>query len=602
MKRFVLAVLVSLLAVHGAFAQGPRVDMRPGWLSEAEEISLAREFTSAQGNLAAARSVIRNIAIDIFNAQPNLTPADYYQLVVAGARGLPERLAAAEALNPEHDTELLRLKPLIIEATRAGRLAEAERHQVAFNERFEHFLSESRQRFEAQTLQQAANWQSAGDLATAQAAWRAAAAHYGRAAQAAPESNPHRRWELRVWQGDALYEQGTRFETDALIEARLVYEQAALPLVPRVTDGQGWAMTQVKLGNVLQALGTRQDGQAGLENLAASRAAYERALEVTTRATDAWLWARTQNNLGIVLQVLGARQGGQAGLDTLAASRAAYERALEVQTRATDAQGWAVTQMNLGIVLRVLGERQDGQAGLESLAAARAAFERALEVTTRAADAWLWPRTQNNLGNVLFRLGERQGGQAGLESLEAARAAYARALEVQTRATDAQGWAVTQMNLGIVLQVLGARQGGQAGLDTLAASRAAYERALEVRTRATDAQGWAQTQMNLGIVLRALGARQGGQAGLESLEASRAAYERALEVRTRATDAQGWAETQVNLGALEEAIGDLGGGRAAYARAAAHARAALEVFRDGAHRRIAEANLANAERKLAAAR
>ncbi len=461
MKRFATALILFLFAAHAAVAQAPRADMRPGWLSEAEETQLAN-------NLGAARTVIRNIAIDIFGAQPNLSPADYRQLVEAGVRNLPERLAAAEALNPENDAELLRLKPLIIAATRAGRLAEAERQQVAFNLRFEFFLAETRQRFEAQTLQQAGNWRSAGDLAHAQANWRAAAGHYVRAAEAAPESASELRWFLRLEQALALSEQGQRFDTTALLEAREVIEVRALPLVSRATDAPSWAATQMILGDLLLALGDRQAGAAGLESLNAARAAYQRALEVLTRASNAQGWAVMQMNLGRVLFEMSERQADAAGLESLNAARAAYERALQVQTRTAHARSWATTQLNLGNTLLALGQRQAGAAQLERLNGALAAYEQGLEVITRATDAEVWAMGQIGFGNTLSALGERQAGAAGLERLNAARAAYERALEVLTRATDAQSWAMAQMNLGSLEVTIGDRGGG----------RTAYQRAI----------------------------------------------------------------------------------------------------------------------------
>ena len=434
----------------------------------------------------------------------------------------------------------------------AGRLAEADRLLADISERDLAAMREADAEVERRRLRAVETIASRGQVAYVQASYRTAASHYARAAETAPESARERRWQFRSWQALALLQQGWRFETAALTEARDVFEASALPLAPRSVDPRNWANTQVNLGNVLNSLGERQAGADGLATLAAARQAYERALEVRTRATGAQSWALTQTNLGLVLTSLGERQAGTEGLATLADARQAFERALEVRTRATDAQGWAVTQ--------------------------------------------------TSLGNVFLALGQLQAGAEGLATLAAARAAYESALEVRTRATDPQGWAVTQANFGIVLRTLGERQAGAEGLATLAAARQAHERALEVLTRATDAQRWAQTQANLGNLLRTFGERQAGEEGLATLAAARKAFEMALELRTRATDPQGWAVTRNNLGMLELTIGDRGGGRAAYQRAIGHYRAALEVFTEGEYRRLVLENIAIAEAYAAAAR
>ena len=71
-------------------------------------------------------------------------------------------------------------------------------------------------------------------------------------------------------------------------------------------------MTQMSLGNALQALGERESGTTRLEEAVA---AYRAALEENTRARVPLEWAQTQMNLGVALWVLGdARErDGAAG-------------------------------------------------------------------------------------------------------------------------------------------------------------------------------------------------------------------------------------------------------------------------------------------------
>ncbi|MEZ6023564.1 MAG: hypothetical protein R3C16_09200 [Hyphomonadaceae bacterium] len=562
-----LATAALFGAAHPVLAQGPVPDtVRSSGLTQAQEQELNRRLRLLQGQLRALASetalregAVRNIAVEIFGARPDLDFETYAALINSGARELRAYITQART-RAEADPVLADLRARAITAAEAGRLTEARglydqliAHSTeSLEARWAREDREREQERDAQRLAVATDMAEAARLAFAAADYRDAATRYARAVEGAPESAREERWEWRIEQGLALYEQGDRFETAALVEAQQVFEREALPLVPRATDAQRWAQTQI--------------------------------------------------NLGGALLMLGERQGGPEGLATLTASRAAFESALEVQTRADDADGWASTQMKLGNVLLLLGVRQEDTIEvLVTLLAARAAFESALEVKTPAADALGWAAMQVNLGIVLGLLGEHQDGPERLAALAASRAAYERALAVQTRNGDAQGWAMTQTQLGDTLLALGQHQGGPEGLATLAASRAAYERALEVRTRQTDPLGWALTQRNLGNSLLLLGQRQGGPEGLATLAAARAAFERALEVSTRAADAQGWAVMQANLGFIEEIIGDLDGGLAAYERAVSHARAALEVFDSGEYRRIVASNLARAERKRDAA-
>jgi tetratricopeptide (TPR) repeat protein len=80
-------------------------------------------------------------------------------------------------------------------------------------------------------------------------------------------------------------------------------------------------MTQVNLGNALQALGEHESGTARLEEAVA---AYRAALEEWTRERVPLDWAATQVNLGIALWTLGERESGTARLEeAVAAYRAA---------------------------------------------------------------------------------------------------------------------------------------------------------------------------------------------------------------------------------------------------------------------------------------
>ena len=81
-------------------------------------------------------------------------------------------------------------------------------------------------------------------------------------------------------------------------EALKAYE-SALAHIKREKDPQLWAETEVAVGTTHDELGTRVEGQAAKEHLAAAVAAYRSALEIYTRQELPQQWATTQNNLGV---------------------------------------------------------------------------------------------------------------------------------------------------------------------------------------------------------------------------------------------------------------------------------------------------------------
>ena len=94
--------------------------------------------------------------------------------------------------------------------------------------------------------------------------------------------------------------------TDSLFLNRAVtaYEYA-LTVYNQTDMPADWAGTQNNLGNTLQALGERADGEDGLALLNRSVTAYKDALNVYNQANMPAAWATTQNNLGVTLVSLG---------------------------------------------------------------------------------------------------------------------------------------------------------------------------------------------------------------------------------------------------------------------------------------------------------
>lgn len=553
MQRFVVALFLTLLTSHAAIAQ-PRADMRPSWLSEADEISLAQQLASDQRNLAAARAVIRNIAIDIFNAQPNLAPADYYQLVVAGARDLPARVAAAEALDPENDAELQRLRTLILAGTREGRLAEAERHQVAYNERFETFLGESRRRFEAQALQQAVNWENAASLAVGRAAWREAALHYARAAETAPQSAMETRWRYRMLQAWSLGEQAERFaDLGPLIEAIGIYETLALPLAPRDLRGRDWASTNRLLGVSQTRLGERLTGQDSISAFEAAQRALENALSLPDSETDALLQLQTETALADALLGLGERQSGESGMRALLDARQIYARITRVESGATVDRAWAVAQMNYGIALRLIGERQLSQDAVRSFSDARAALNQARwyfsETYPQTGDIDTLSQAQINYGALLIVLARLQQGEEKRAALNEAIEAYDMVLRRISEDVHARMWALAHLNRGISLTMLAEELAGGEREGRYFEAVGSFEAALQVYRPETDPRNWVRVQLALGSMWRSLAVGWNHEiASLDAIQRAQSAYEAALAQVSPTTDTRVWAQVNMQIG------------------------------------------------------
>ncbi len=312
-----IATLLCSVAAP-AFAQSAVPDtVRSSTLTRTQEAELSRRLATLQQRFSTlARETdlrevaVRNIAVEIFGARPDLDFETYVALIESGARELRTYITDARGRS-ETDPVLAELRAGAIDAAEGGRLTDARalydqliaRSTEGLDARWAREDAQRERQRDAERLSVATDMAEAARLAFVAADYRDAAIRYARAAEGAPESARDQRWEWRTNQGLALYEQGLRFETAALVEAQQVVEREAWPLVPRATDAQGWAITQNNLGLVLQALGQRQGGPEGLATLAASRAAYERALEVSTRATNAQGWAMTQTNLGSVSAV-----------------------------------------------------------------------------------------------------------------------------------------------------------------------------------------------------------------------------------------------------------------------------------------------------------
>ena len=335
--RWFAFLAALILATGPAFAQEQSgafpSNIASSSLTQAQRAELERRLAALQGRFRSLSSetqlrasAVQNVAVEIFGAQPGLNFETYTTLIENGARELQRYITDASA-RTDPDSAAAALRQRAIAAAQDGRLTEARSlydQLIAANRA-------ARQRTRDQEdLADAADMAESARLAYVAADYLDAAHRYEQAAELAPESERHERWQYQMLRANSLLQRGEGFfETGSLYEAVNVYTQVALPLAPRSSAPTDWAKTQSDLGGALVALGVRGDDQALRNALVAFRA----ALEVRTRASAPSDWAETQTNLGVAFLISGARGDDQALRNAVDAFRAT----LDVRTRASAA-------------------------------------------------------------------------------------------------------------------------------------------------------------------------------------------------------------------------------------------------------------------------
>lgn len=491
-------------------------------------------------------------------------PGELQAQLAAGAQKLREILARHDT-ETRQDPELIRLSGLADRAQSEGAIQLALTFRAKASARAEEIakqLDEAEADIRQRRLELAGTFADHARTAILNFDYRTAAQRYEDAFRQAERWDPKTAFIYKIFEGDALTDQGMiKGENAALSQAVDVYEAAKL--LPGVTAFNGGpAGVAINEGITLTALAARENGTARVEQ---AIKVYEDALKIFNRKRTPELWATVLINLGNAYDLMGQRAGGAAYY-----SRAmdAFRQATKVYTKKTSPDEWAGLQNNIGNEFTALGDVGDAR---KNYTAAIDAFQGALTVWTRAKVPVQWAMAMANMAVALQKLGEIEDGT---EKLEAARAAFQDVLQVRTRETQPVDWANTQSNLGAVLLSLGQR--GKCP-DCFDQALAAFDRAHEVITRKQDPFTWATITYNQGRAYRAMGDAE------NSLPHYRKALERmdlALTELTRDKSPIIWGKTHSVRGEILLAIGTRTHDKASLSAARDAFIAARDIFRE----------------------
>ncbi|MGE0597388.1 MAG: hypothetical protein AB7P07_13575 [Hyphomonadaceae bacterium] len=488
MRGALLLAIALALSAGAPLASAQLPDaLRSSRLTVAQEQELTRRLGALQGRFsslaqetALREDAVRNIAIEIFGAQPGLDFDAYAGLIDSGARSL--RGYIADAQNRRVDDPIVAgLRQQAVAAAEAGRLTEA---RALYDQLIAAGRANRTTQRAAEDLADGRELAESARLAYVSADFLDAARRYGQAAALAPpESNEREYWYLQ--QVDALLEQG--YLTGApqpLLEAVAVVDQRFGETV-RAARPRIWALAHGRKASVLRILGETSDPA----RLRESAALHRELLGMISRDEDPEVWANLQEGLASALARLGERGDTQALHEAIAAN----EAALSFEQRGSPV--WAALQNSLGASLRTLGMRTNDPALLQR---AITAFEAALRVTTRETQPRVWASTMNNLAAAYQILG-RQGDPAAMAR---AIASYEALLPAFTEGS--YEWAIVQYNLGTAYHDRGADDCGrsclQRAIGHYEASYAALDRAgaVDFRDRVANDLAIARRAINEG--------------------------------------------------------------------------------------------------------
>ena len=322
------------------------------------------------------------------------------------------------------------------------------------------------------------------------------------------------RWSADLKNARNWCDNGERLGRNAdLLLCISYYKSRVLPLVPRESHPESWALVQSDLGIAMRILGERE---SDISILHEAVRAFNLALEEFTRERGPARWARTLNNLATVFVAIGQRN---QDADAMGSAIIAYNNALQ-ESELLPKLDIAMIYGNVGNALAVIGQQRRSAEALEG--AARY-YRLAMRIYSREIYPFEWASSQSNLSKALRDLGELVGDEVTMQkAIEAANAA----LGVFTPDREPLFWATAQSNLGDALYILGKQR---ADIFLLRDSAIAYTSALRERRKDRSSSAWAETHNNMANAKFAIGVLE---IGTESLEEATRSYDAALEFFT----------------------------------------------------------------------
>lgn len=204
--RAIITLILVLTFAAPAPSQPMPDTLRSSSLTQAQATELNRRLSLLQNRLGTLASetqlreaAVRNIAIEIFDARPDLDFETYARLIDSGARQLRDYIGAARS-RTESDPRIAALRDRAIAAAEEGRLSDA---RAIYNELIAANRDTRRAARHAEDLADATDIAEAARLALIARDHQEAARLYGDAADIAPVGT-RVRWLYRVMQASNM--------------------------------------------------------------------------------------------------------------------------------------------------------------------------------------------------------------------------------------------------------------------------------------------------------------------------------------------------------------------------------------------------------------